>query len=171
MEIAAGQFAELSSIMVLCLTSSPIIWSFTWQFGLFSAKILSYWHGGMDKPCTGPLPSLVLGLASAVQLTHTSFFDFLSPVFHFPSVPSPPAPPLSIATQPTPHVLQSQAGLRTIPYSRHTDPCSGCVVPYCASYYTRKEKKKKKINRAIEYDTLDLTGKGKTAQGRKWEMM
>lgn len=145
--------------MRLCLTSSPAIAAFTWQFSLSSAKILQFQHRGTDKSCAGLLPSLVLGLASALQLTHTSFFHFLS------QVPSPPAPPPSITTHPHAQTLHSQAGLLVMPYSALT----ACALPYSANYHT-KIRKLKSIERLSRIYPAWLE-KSKITQKGKWEMV
>lgn len=148
--------------MRLCLTSSPAIAKFTWQFSLSSAKILQYQQRGTDKSCAGPLPSLVLGLASAVQLTHTSFFHFLS------QVPSP-----------LPHHLPSPlTPMQTLSIHRHgclwrpallTQAPAACAVPYSANYRTKRIKLKSiELLSRTHQNWLE---RSKTAQRGKWDMI
>lgn len=140
--------------MRLCLTSSPAIATFTWQFGLSSAKILQFQHRGTDKSCAGLLPSLVLGLASALQLTHI----FLS--FPFPG---------PFSSCPT-------------TFHHHSPPCTNspftgravcdallCSHSLCPALFCKLSHKNNKItiNRTIEQDTPELTGEEQNSPERK----
>lgn len=86
----------------------------------------------MDKSCAGPLPRSVLGLASAVELTHTSFSDFLSAVPSFPEHPFSSCPT-------TFHYHIAHCTCSPLTCSSHTDPWSGCTVSYCASYHPQNQ--------------------------------